>query len=213
VGFGELRGERDVYLCHSLCELGAVPARDALEDVRRFLDRRPGEIVMLQLESGVTPIDTERVFREAGLLGRLAVLDRNRPLPTLRELIATGRRLIVLTEHDGGALPWYLPAFSFLQDTPLGARRPGQLRCARFRGDADSPILALNHWIDTFPPSPEGNERINGRGAILARVRRCERERGMPVSVIAVDHYDRGDVVGAAAQLNRERVRARAALR
>jgi hypothetical protein len=187
-----------------------VPARDALEDVRRFLDRRPGEVVMLELESGVTPIDTERVFRQADLLGRLAVLDRNRPLPTLRELVATGRRLIVLTEHDGGALSWYLPAFSFLQDTPLGAKKPNQLRCARYRGDADSPIFALNHWIDNFPPSPASNARINGRRAILARVRQCERERGMPVSVIAVDHYDRGDVIGAAAQLNRERVRVRA---
>ena len=33
-------------------------------------------------------------------------------------------RLVILAEKDGGARPWYLPAFSFVQDTPLGATSP-----------------------------------------------------------------------------------------
>lgn len=44
---------------------------------------------------------------------------------------------------------------------------------------------------------------MNSREAILARAERCERRRGLPVSLIAVDHYDRGGVVDAAAELNR----------
>ena len=34
-------GEREVYLCHGYCEVGAIPAVDALEWVRDYLDRQP----------------------------------------------------------------------------------------------------------------------------------------------------------------------------
>lgn len=37
-----------------------------------------------------------------------------------------------------------LDGFSFTQDTPLGATQPSQLRCARFRGSADSPLFLVN---------------------------------------------------------------------
>ena len=51
-----------------------------------------------------------------------------------------------------------MPAFSFIQDTPLGARRLDQLSCARFRDESDGPLLLVNHWIPPFPPSVRLNE-------------------------------------------------------
>ena len=59
-----------------------------------------------------------------------------------------------------------MPAFSFIQDTPLGATRPDQLSCKRYRGEADSPLLLINHWIPPFPPSPTLNAAI-GRAPFL----------------------------------------------
>ena len=142
----------------------------------------------------------EAQFRRAGLLDRLARLRRDQPLPTLGTLLERGRQLVVLGERDTGDLPWYLEAFDFIQDTPLGPRATSS--CARSRGDADSPIFMLNHWVDDFPPRPSANARVNSREEILARAERCEGGRGLPVSLIAVDHYDRGGVVAAAAELN-----------
>ena len=52
-------------------------------------------------------------------------------VPTLQTLIARGQRLVVFAEEKGGLPPWYMPAFSFIQDTPLGATRPDQLSCKR----------------------------------------------------------------------------------
>jgi hypothetical protein len=43
---------------------------------------------------------------------------------------------------------------------------------------------------------------------ILERAHRCARERGLPVNLIAVDHYDRGGLIAAVKQLNDEQVRA-----
>jgi hypothetical protein len=200
VGAGNLSRPRQVWLCHSLCELGATKMSDVLDVYRDWLDDHPGEILILMLEPSVPAWAVEAQFRRAGLLNRLARLRRDQPLPPLGTLLERGRQLVVLGERDTGDLPWYLDAFDFIQDTPLGPRATSS--CARSRGDADSPIFMLNHWVDDFPPRPSANARVNSREEILARVERCERRRGLPVSLIAVDHYDRGGIVAAAAELN-----------
>jgi hypothetical protein len=200
VGGGNLSGPRQVWLCHSLCELGATKMSDALDVYGDWLDENPGEILILMLEPSVPAWAVEAQFRRAGLLDRIARLRRDQPLPTLGTLLERGRQLVVLGERDTGDLPWYLEAFDFIQDTPLGPRATSS--CAPSRGDADSPMLMLNHWVDDFPPRPSANARVNSRAEILARAQRCERRRGIPVSLIAVDHSDRGGVVAAAAELN-----------
>jgi hypothetical protein len=200
VGAGSLSGARQVWLCHSLCELGATKMSDALDTYRDWLDEHPGEVLVLMLEPSVPPWAVELQFERAGLLDRVARLRRDKPLPTLATLLERGRQLVVLGERDTGELPWYLDAFDFIQDTPLGPRATSS--CAPSRGDPDSPILMLNHWVDDFPPRPSANARVNSNEAIVARAERCERRRDLPPSLIAVDHYDLGGVVVAAAELN-----------
>jgi hypothetical protein len=103
---------------------------------------------------------------------------------------------------------WYLDGFSFVQDTPLGATKPEDLSCAMNRGTRDSPMLMLNHWADVFPPTLSANLAFLEKRFILARARQCARRRGLPVSLIAVDYYDQGDLIAAVEQLNRRRVAA-----
>ena len=89
-----------------------------------------------------------------------------------------------------------------MDPSPLGARRPDQLDCARFRGDADSPLLLINHWIPPFPPSPRRNAAIGTAPFLRHRVRRCMRERGFGGAIVAVDFYERTAVVRVARELN-----------
>jgi hypothetical protein len=201
IGSGPLNGPRGVYLCHTLCELGAEPFAAELDVLRRFLDDHPREVVIVFVEPYVPVEAVEDAFREARLLPRLARLRRDRPLPTLGELISAGTPLVVLAEEDGGTRPWYLPGFSFAQDTPLGARRGAELRCDRARGDADSPLLLVNHWIDTFPPSVSRNTAIGGN-VLRRRLARCERERAMFPNLVAVDFYERTGVIAIARRFN-----------
>jgi hypothetical protein len=200
LGAGGLGGAREVWLCHSLCELGATKMSDALDIYRDWLDEHPGELLVLLVEPSVPAWAVERQFRRTGLLERVARLRRDQPLPTLGTLLERGRQLVVLGERDTGDLPWYLEGFDWIQDTPLG--RAATSACARSRGDAESPIFMLNHWVDAFPPRPSANARVNSSEAIVSRAERCERSRGVRPSLVAVDHYDRGGVVAAAAELN-----------
>jgi hypothetical protein len=200
LGAGSLRGPREVWLCHSLCELGATKMSDVLATLRDWLDEHPGELVVLLIEPSVPPWAVERQFREADLLSRVARLRRDRPLPTLGTLLGRGRQLVVFAERDSGQLDWYLDAFSWIQDTPLGNQATSS--CAPARGSPDSPIFMLNHWVDAFPPRPSANARVNSAARIVARADRCARVRDLRPAFIAVDHYDLGGVVDAARELN-----------
>jgi hypothetical protein len=199
-------GERDLWLCHTVCELGATRMVDALEEIRSFLEENRDEVVILFIEPYVAPAEIAKAFERAGLDRYVATLARDEPLPTLGQLVRRNRRVIVFTEKDAdGTVPWYLDGFSFVQDTPLGATTTDQLSCKRERGDADSPLLMLNHWADLFPPQLRANRPFQTKRAILSRARRCARKRGLPVNLIAVDHYDQGHLIDAVQTLNDER--------
>ena len=210
IGIGEdTRGPRDVWLCHTVCELGATRMVDSLTQIRTFLEANRGEVVILFIEPYVPPAEIAKTFRRARLDRYVATLDRDEPLPTLGELVRTNRRVIVFTEKDAdGTVPWYLDGFSFVQDTPLGAKKIGQLSCKLERGDADSPMLMLNHWADVFPPQRSANRPFQTERFILERAHECARLRGLPASLIAVDHYDQGALVDAVGVLNGERIQA-----
>jgi hypothetical protein len=201
IGAPAAGGPPQLYLCHTLCELGAEPLDAELRVIRRHLDREPGAVLLLIVEDYVPPSAMRGALERAGLLREVATLDRTRALPTLGELVRDDRRLVVFAEKDGGAHPWYMPAFSFIQDTPLGARSRRDFRCTRSRGDADSPFLLLNHWIDRFPPRPSDNARVGG-AVLAARLDACRKERGTGPGIVAVDFYERSGVIALARRYN-----------
>ncbi len=202
VGVGTLHGTPEPYLCHTLCELGDEPLRRELEAIGDFLQRHPQQVVIVIVEDYVPPATIRQAFEQAGLTRYVATLERGAPLPTLGELIARGQRLVVFAEEQGGSPTWYMPAFSFLQDTPLGATRPNQLSCARYRGEADSPLLLINHWIPPFPPSITLNAAIGRAPFLRARIERCLQKRDSKGAIVAVDFYQRTSVVAVAKELN-----------
>jgi len=160
-----------------------------------------GETIIVFVEPYVRPAVIEDSFEDAALVDYAATLDVDEPLPTLGRLSDTGKRLIVLAEEDAGAMPWYLDGFAFAQDTPLGADRPEELRCGRFRGEAGSPLLLINHWIPPFPPSVSRNARIGGE-FLEDRLEQCARARSQLPNLVAVDFYEQSGVIEVAARLN-----------
>ncbi|MGZ4297518.1 MAG: hypothetical protein ACXVE4_09810 [Solirubrobacteraceae bacterium] len=205
VGLGNLKGKAKPFLCHTLCELGADPLDRELKAVASFLADHPGQVLIVIVEDYVPPSTIEHAFVAAGLTRYVATLKAGAPLPTLGKLVTSGHRLLVFAEVKGGTPSWYMPAFSFIQDTPLGAVHPGQLSCARYRGEPSSPMLLLNHWIPPFPPSPTLNAQIGRAPVLRAAIRRCTREREIVGAIVAVDFYERTAVAEVAEQLNARR--------
>lgn len=116
---------RDVYLCHVNCELGATRFATVLGQLRQFLTRNPDEVVILFVGNYVADADTEKVFRDAKLLDRLWRYDPAAPMPTLAELIDSGRNIIYLAEFTStwnAEQPWNVPGYGIVQDNPYTYR-------------------------------------------------------------------------------------------
>jgi hypothetical protein len=202
LGAGLPAGAPHLYLCHTLCELGAEPLGRELRRIASFLDADPRTFLIVIVEDYVPVERIAAAFSAAGLARLAATLPRHGPQPTLARLLGEGKRLAVFSEKSGGIPAWYMPAFSYTQDTPLGANRPDQLSCERFRGEADSPLLLINHWIPPFPPSPRLNALIGRARFLRRRLDRCMTARGFQGATVAVDFYERTSVVRVAEELN-----------
>jgi hypothetical protein len=204
------RGAKEVFLCHTVCELGATRFTEVLAQMRTFLRAHPTTVLITILENYVTDEDLQKAFAQTKMEDYAATLDHAAPLPTLQQLIDDGTRLVVFTEEPPtGTVPWLNDAFTSIQDTPLGNRTAEQLgaaaTCARHRGSAGSPLLMLNNWVERFPPSPAANRPAQTTGFLTRRIARCAKIRAMPVSLIATDFYEQGDLIQVAAQLNAAR--------
>lgn len=205
LGLVPTAGERSIFLCHTLCELGAERISSTLDEIRGFLEHNPTEVLVVFIESSIDPDDVERSFEDADLEPYLAALPRRGPLPTLREMIAAGRRLVVLDEDDGGEERWYQPGYLFAQETRVDALLRSPTGCEPGRGAPESPLFLMNHWIDRFPPPRSENQAVGTRQSLLRRVRSCEAQLGRTPNLIAVDFYERSDVVATSRELNVER--------
>jgi hypothetical protein len=205
-------GQRGIFLCHGFCEIGSVPLASALADLRSFLVSHPGEVVVvINQDEGVAPTDIQTAFEQAGLLD-LVYRGPLGPFPTLRQMIDSNHRLVVMAENDAGEIPWYHLAYaSALQETPFRFTNAAQLTqpaklaasCRPHRGPTSAPLFLLNHWVDTSPtPRPSLATVVNARAALLRRAQTCQRLRSHLPNLIAVDFYRRGDVVGVVDTLN-----------
>jgi len=195
-------GEPEIFLCHSFCELGATPLAAVLIDLRDFLDAHPGEFIVMIVQDATSPEDTVRAFELADLAGRAYAHTAGDPWPTLGELLAEGKQLLVLAEEQAGAAEWYQPAYALFQETALSAAEPAELGCAPGRGGADAPLFLMNHWVFERPPVLARALEVNSLRMITERSRECVDTRGRTPNIVAVDFYDVGDLFQAVDALN-----------
>lgn len=195
-------GEPGLFLCHSFCELGATPMAAALVDIRDFLDAHPGTFLVIIVQDATTPEDTVQEFELADLAERAYAHPAGEPWPTLGELLAEGKQLLVTAENESGAAEWYQPTFSLFQETAFAARTAAELSCLPDRGEPDNPLFLLNHWISERPPVLSRALEVNARDLILSRSRECAEVRGHVPNLVAVDFYDVGDLFEAVQELN-----------
>ncbi|MEV6106696.1 hypothetical protein AB0M28_18545 [Streptomyces sp. NPDC051940] len=200
---------RGTWLCHGPCRLGASGLTAQLRAVGRWLDAHPRDVVTLIVQDGITAADTERAFREAGLLRHLArpPADPTAPWPTLGTMVRRGQRLVVFAEQGDGPMPWYPNLYRYATETPYQIAEPGQLGCVPGRGGASRAkrLFLLNHFVTRERSADRlAAAAVNRPDVIVARAHECARTRGGLPTVIAVNHVQLGDAVEAARRLNAE---------
>jgi hypothetical protein len=201
---GKEEGPRGLYLCHGFCELGATPLVSALRGIHEFLVQNPDEVLVLDIEDYASPQEIAAAFAQSGLDGLVFWGTAGPPWPTLREMIDSRQRVLVLLESGRKGVPWLQPAYEGLvQETPYHFTKPSELSCAVNRGGTSGSLFLMNNWIDTTPaPKPSNAAIVNAYDALLGRARQCQAERGRLPNLIAVDFYRTGDLFRVARTLN-----------
>lgn len=196
-------GARNTYMCHGWCELGSVPLTGELARIRAWLDDNPDQVITLIVQDAISPADTEEAFRESGLLDLVYRHTPGEPFPTLRELISSDQRVIVMAEKNTDPdLDWYLQAYDYTEETPFRALTPADFTCRPDRGGTGQPFFLLNHWIEKAQPRASDAEIVNARGFLLDRARTCEAARGALPNILAVNYWGVGDVIAVVEELN-----------
>jgi len=196
--------DKDVYLGHGFCELGALPFVPVLKEIRKFLVANPHEVLIIIIQDeDVIPQDVATCFQESGLIDFVYFGNVTPPWPTLREMVAIDQRVLVFAENNSEGVPWYHQAFEIMQETPYSFRDPSQFKSVPNRGGASGSLFLLNHWIDTPPsPKPSMAKKVNAYDFLLARAKESQKQRGLLPNLIAVDFYLTGDIFDVVNTLN-----------
>jgi hypothetical protein len=89
------------FLCHMACGLGSTEFEQTLADINNFLAENPREILFVVVQDAILPADTEAAFAAAGLDKCLFTQQPGAQWPTLRQMIDSNERLVVMAEELG----------------------------------------------------------------------------------------------------------------
>ncbi|MGB3715069.1 MAG: hypothetical protein WA996_11630 [Candidatus Promineifilaceae bacterium] len=201
----ELSQEDGTYLCHMMCGLGGTDLTETLDEMRQFLDTHPNEVIIIVFEDLVSSDDTEKAFEESGLDTLVYTYQPGDAWPTLREMIESNQRVLVMAEDQGPPPEWYLHAWDYTEETPYAFSELADIddtSCEPNRGDTDKPFFLLNHWITRASPSRVDAAVINDYDYLLERAQRCAEERGQLPNLVGVNFYLNGEVFEVVDELN-----------
>jgi hypothetical protein len=195
-----------VWLCHDMCQLGALDFTAQLRAVGDWLDRNPTEVVTIVIQDDdVSAGEILGGVEAAGLANRVLTPpdDPRGAWPTLRQMISSGRRLVVFTEVQDTPGSFLRSFYRYGSDTPFDARTAADLTgCAVKRGSADARLLLMNHWLTTVAPSRRAALADNAAATLVARARTCAQVRQRTPNFLAVDFANIGAVGQAVDILN-----------
>lgn len=190
------------YLCHAYCVLGKRPLVTTLGELRAFLASHPYEIVSIIFESYISANDTRLAFEAAGLMPYVHTQGVSDPWPTLREMIASDRRLVVFTDNAGGTYGWYHDVWDYAFETHYSFATPADLSCTPNRGNPANRLFILNHFLTNVFGSPTLADQINHDPLFIDRANQCAAQDAALPNFVTVDFFDIGDVFAVVDALN-----------
>ncbi|MFV8753779.1 hypothetical protein ACNOYE_24815 [Nannocystaceae bacterium ST9] len=196
--------DQSIVLCHGPCNLGSISHLDTLQSITDFLVANPGEVIAIIYQDAVDAADLALDYAATGAEALTYAHPVGEPWPTLGELIEADTRLLVTVEQGGPPPAWHQHVWDLAWDTAYAEMDPADMSCELNRGSPDNDLFLLNHWVanQLGLPSPEGADIVNQYDFLLARAQECWEFWDHPPNFVAVDFYDRGDLVAVVDTLN-----------
>ena len=209
------------YLCHDQCWWGlnipgewATTFASGLAQVRAFLTANPHEVITIFVEDYVSPDELADAFAQGGLLSYVYTFGSEPPpppnlpntphWPTLRQMIAEDRRVVVMIDKPDGQIKYPWQNYEYLYDgqtsyTYILSKGDIATDCAIDRGTSTG-MFVMNHFLSS--PYDPGYSEINAFDFMQKRAVLCQQQRSHIVNFIAVNHYDSSAVLSVVAGQN-----------
>ncbi|MEI6448214.1 MAG: hypothetical protein WCO96_10115 [Actinomycetes bacterium] len=200
------------YLCHSSCLYGATPLAQGLKTVADFLAANPREVMVFVVEDYLSPADFAAAVTASGL-GSYVYKGSVTRWPTLKSMIDSKQRVVMLSEGSTGTVSWYRSAYTgAMQETPYSFVSASLLTtstslaasCVPNRGARVGGLFLMNHFVTRANgiSYADDSKLVNTKTAIVNRARACQTARGKLPTILAVNNVEFGSVVSAAKSLN-----------
>jgi Secretion system C-terminal sorting domain len=191
---------------HGSSFLGNQPLADLLSDIKTFLDGNPDEVMTIIFECYFTAAQMNDAFTQASLLPYVHAQPQGSPWPTLADMIAADRRLVVFTDAtDGAAYPWYHHVWDYAVETDYTAHSRSDFSCNYNRGDSSKSLFILNHMVTAQTIGTgilDSALAVNSNPYLLSRAMACWAATGKRPNFLTVDFYEQGNVMAAKDALN-----------
>ena len=202
----------NVRLCHgdddrgtSPCIYGGIDAVSWLSSLAALMEDAPNDVVTLLVENYVQPEHLAAVFLESGLTEHAFVHELNSPWPTLEQMIALERPLVVFWEQSADLnYPWIHDFLTHSWTTNFAEENPEDMNCDPLRGDPKQSVYHMNNWLSgpLGLSDPTRGDEANNPDFLVVRAKECWQQHGKRPTFVAVDWWEDGDVVEAVQTIN-----------
>jgi hypothetical protein len=196
-----------VMLYHGRRLMGHRPLQEDLRAIKDFLDAHPREVMSIIFESKISAAQMEAELTRAGLLPYLHAQAIDRFWPSLGEMIASGKRLVIFSEKDqGNPFPWLHHIWDFATENHYSNHSRTQFSTRYNRGDTTNALYLMNNFITSrrFGTGRSDSAHVaNDKEFIVARCLKLMRERDRFPNFVAVDFADIGESKAAVDEINR----------
>ncbi|KAG0212354.1 hypothetical protein BGX28_006498 [Mortierella sp. GBA30] len=207
----------DIELCHTNCKLlDAGPLSKTLGQFKTFMDANPNEVIAIFWENAgnLAPARYQTVYSAAGLASYLytPANGASTPWPTLAQMISSKKRLVNFIDNGADAsVPWLMAEYDFVFETPWSIMKDAPYPCTVDRPkDQRKPMYVLNHFISgplqvgnitADVPQPLAANKTNGPD-LAAHITSCESTFSQIPNFVAVDFYEKGNLLQKVAEVN-----------
>ncbi|KAF8953695.1 hypothetical protein CPC16_012068 [Podila verticillata] len=206
----------DIELCHTSCSLlDAGPLSKVLGQMKTFMDANPNEVITIFWENAgnLAPAQFQTVYTAAGLSDYIYTQPvGNTTWPTLASMIASKKRLVNFIDDGADAsVPWLMEEYNFVFETPYAILKGAPYPCTVDRPkDQRKQLYVLNHFISSSInvggqtadlPQPGLAAQTNGPD-LVGHINDCQGVFSQNPTYVAVDFYEKGQILQLVAQLN-----------
>jgi hypothetical protein len=121
-------------------------------------------------------------------------------------MIDSDKRVVISSEKNKELTKpdWYRRFYIYGMETPFDHHHATQrgMSCRPYQGQTGKNLFLMNHWIERAAGSRADAGIINDEKFLLERARRCAKQRGHRVNIIAVDFTTIGGLFQAVDRLN-----------